>query len=514
MPSSVLGSDVLDDSGSDDDLSGQLQTLDLEDDLPPPIVLPSERGTIADYQKVCAALQVKNADLRKVVAELRAETADVNASLKRSGPGKSPKSIESLIPVEHKQHAAMLKKVAKKAALYLHPWPEMRWFEKHKRPGVDPTDVKKQYASQESQEKVFIEELIDFVKAHDENLQKLIGKTDIWLATCFIKWSLDQKCKIVNVTGKVLPYAIPRLANEPRAHTSSPAAHRAHPYLKQLRGHSFDHLPPVLYPSSMDPENRNDRYVFWIPEIGYYFRAPLYGESSVLNGNTKVHSRSNGVVWDAKREGITPGNLALMFTVVRFHVSGKPEFVGRENFSSTIRPNADPGEDKVDWQGEYCWLCRTFHEQWETPRLRQLVKTIGAVAFNGQEASAVQRSDKDPAIAAAARRNAQALAAFATSVPADISPPQTPPLLYAAPVAVTEDVVVPLSTVAEAQQASTSVLPVGPGDSLVSQVSDPARKKAASHSRQGKGKGREGAESEAAAANTCPGNARRSSRYP
>ncbi|KAI0700633.1 hypothetical protein BC835DRAFT_1411978 [Cytidiella melzeri] len=514
MPSSVSGSDVSDDSGSDDDLSGQLRTLDLEDDLPPPIVLPSERGTIADYQKVCAALQVENADLRKIVAELRAETADVNARLKRSGPGESPKSIESLIPVEHKQHAAMLKKVAKKAALYLHPWPEMRWFEKHKRPGVDPTDVKKRYASKESQEKAFIEELIDFVKAHDENLRKLIGKTDIWLATCFIKWSLDQKCKIVNVTGKVLPYAIPRLANEPRAHTSSPAARRAHPYLKQLRGRSFDHLPPVFYPSSMDPENRDDRYVFWIPEIGYYFRAALYGESSVLNGNTKVHSRSNGVVWDAKREGITPGNLALMFTVLRFHVSGEPEFVGRENFSSTIRPNADPGEDKVDWQGEYCWLRRTFHEQWETPRLRQLVKTIGAVAFNGQEASAVQRSDEDPAISAAARRNAQALAAFATSVPADISPPQTPPLSYAAPVAVPEDVVVPISAVAEAQQASTSVLPVGPGDSLVSQVSDPARKKAASRSRQGKGKGREGAESEAAAANTRPGNARRSSRYP
>ncbi|KAI0683928.1 hypothetical protein BC835DRAFT_1310805 [Cytidiella melzeri] len=491
MRSSVLGSNVSDNSGSDNNLSGQLPTLDLEDNLPPPIVLPSERGTIADYQKVCAALQVKNADLRKVVAELQAETADVNARLKRSGPGKSPKSIESLIPVEHKQHAAMLKKVAKKAALYLHPWPVMRWFEKHKRLGVDPTDVKKQYTSKESQEKVFIEELIDFVKAHDENLRKLIGKTDIWLATCFIKWSLDQKCKIVNVTGKILPYAIPRLANKPRAHTSSPAARRAHPYVC-----STTFL-------------RN-----WLPA--------LYGESSVLNDNTKVHSRPNGVVWNAKREGITPGNLALMFTVLRFHVSGEPEFVGRENFSSTIRPNADPGEDKVDWQGKYCWLRRTFYEQRETPRLHQLVKTIGTVAFNGQEASAVQCLDEDLAITAAACRNAQALAAFATSVPADIfkrpltlfSPPQTPPLSYAAPVAIPKDVVVPLSTVAEAQQASTSVLTVGPGDSLVSQVSDPAQKKAASRSRQGKGKGREGAESEAATANTRPGNAQRSSRYP
>ncbi|KAI0802963.1 hypothetical protein BC629DRAFT_1733185 [Irpex lacteus] len=180
---------------------------------------------------------------------------------------------------------------------------------------------------------------------------------------------------------------------------------------------STDHALLAYYPEGTDLNAPGaDRLIFYIPAIGYYFRAGLFGQKSVTS--TRIDSQSNGAKWGIDKEGITPASLACMFTIYRFHVSGEPEFDQKE--TGPIQGN-DLDSDKYDWNGEYKWLRRLFHEKWHLPGMQQIVAAISVVAFHRVHPSTVAHTVADQgAMLAITEHNMRAVANFGDIIPSDL----------------------------------------------------------------------------------------------
>ncbi|KAI0091221.1 hypothetical protein BDY19DRAFT_690964 [Irpex rosettiformis] len=270
----------------------------------------------------------------------------------------------------------------------------------------------------------YVAELFDFCSAQRTaiDLSVLLGR-ERWFANVFRENAKDSKCKLINYAVHALPLVVPNLGDDVAALIRSPSARRQHPRLQELRGRSFDFFPPVYYPPTLNADERTIQLLFLVPAIGYYFRAALYGPSSLHSD--RVHGNANGIKWDAKTEGITPHNLAFMFTVLRFHVSGEDEFVQRDSGSSADHSHdgSDASNDKVDWTEEYNRLYQMFKEKWELRGMQQIANAVAAVAFHGANAGdAIRASEGQEAMRSMAERNMQALAAFGTAsvISADI----------------------------------------------------------------------------------------------
>jgi hypothetical protein len=83
---------------------------------------------------------------------------------------------------------------------------------------------------------------------------------------------MDQKCKIINAACKALPFVLPELGADAANLVISQSARRDHPLLRELRGRSYDHFPPVYFPTGQNDASA----LFCRPELGYVSRYHSY----------------------------------------------------------------------------------------------------------------------------------------------------------------------------------------------------------------------------------------------
>ncbi|KAI0814931.1 hypothetical protein BC629DRAFT_1436015 [Irpex lacteus] len=428
-----------DDSSEDEDdrLTRELASLELDDDLPDSIDTPDpETATIKDFQKACNELQMQNAELRRRVRSLVIEVGKMEAATGNSG-GKSKRKKRVEIPPEFIQHGDDIHAVGRKAVYALHLWIDPAWFVYRRMPDINYKNPIVRWESLASQQKSMAAETWQYIKNESEqtvfDLTSLMGRHK-WFGQVIKKDAQDSKSKLLLNIKDAIPFGIPAVAGPDAASlVRSAEARRNHPVLKVLRGRCFDHFPPIYYPHGTDTTHPDaSKVVFYVPEVGYYFRAALYGSSSIVSG--KQDSRSNGVIWKAEELGITPNNLAMMFCFMRFHATGEPEFAQREGSANPEKYLAgDPKDDKVDWEMEHSRLFRLFDEHWHEDGTQQIVAAIGRVAFHGASAATVAQSlNVAGASLAVSQRNLQAVATFGAAIPSDLlqrqSQTSTPPL--------------------------------------------------------------------------------------
>lgn len=76
------------------------------------------------------------------------------------------KTASQGIPEQYERHTKGIMLISRKAAFYLHPWPEERWFQVARRPDVDPNNVAVRYRTKKSEELAIIAELFDYILAN------------------------------------------------------------------------------------------------------------------------------------------------------------------------------------------------------------------------------------------------------------------------------------------------------------------------------------------------------------
>ncbi|KAI0748812.1 hypothetical protein BC629DRAFT_1445067 [Irpex lacteus] len=372
-----------------------------------------ENPKMRNIFNTCRELQVQNGELRVSVKKLKIENAKLLAELETA----TTKPKDDVIPPAFQKHKDNIETASRKAAVQIDLFMKERYFLNLAAPVIDWKNPTVRYNSRASEERAAAAELFDFFKKQPSaiDLSTLIGR-EKWFGPAVKYKAIDQKSRLVGNTLSALPLVITALASRPSV-VGTAESRRKDPLLRMLRGRSTDHAPPAYYPEGIDLSMPGtDRLIFYIPAIGYYFRAGLFGKTSITS--TRIDSRSNGAKWGIDKEGITPASLAAMFTIYRFHVSGEPEFDQKE--SGPIQ-GSDPDADKYDWDGEYKRLRRLFHESWHLPGMQQIVGAISAVAFRGVHPSTVAHTTADQgAMLAITERNMRAVANFGDIIPSDL----------------------------------------------------------------------------------------------